>query len=349
MTAVRIGDRLVGAGCPCLVIAEAGVNHNGSGVLAHKLVDLAARAGADAVKFQTFSADRLASRSAPKAAYQRDTTGTAESQYDMLRRLELSPEIHRELVDHCRQSGLMFLSTPFDEASVDLLDGLGVPAFKMSSGEITNVSLLRHVAAKGKPIIMSTGMSTLAEVQSAVGVLGDAGASQVVLLHCVSRYPADPAEANLRAMRTMADATSLPVGYSDHTMGIEVALTAVALGAVVLEKHFTSSRALAGPDHRCSLEPAELTKLVHGVRAVESALGHGRKEPTEGEAAVAAVARRSLVAARAIPAGTVLTEDLITSRRPGTGLPPDMLPRVLGRRVRMAVDAGTLLTLDLLT
>lgn len=349
MTTVTIGGRLVGDGQPCLVIAEAGVNHNGDAALAHQLIDAAAKAGADAVKFQTFSADRLVTRSAPKADYQRETTGAAESQHEMLRKLELSPALHAELFEHCRQAGIMFLSTPFDAASADLLDGLGVPAFKVSSGELTNVPLLRHLAAKGRPIIMSTGMANLREVQAAVGTLKGAGATQIALLHCVSEYPARPVHVNLRAMATMAAATALPIGYSDHTTGIEVSLAAAALGAAIVEKHLTMGCDLPGPDHRCSAEPDELARLVRGIRVVEAALGHGRKEPAPGELAIARVARRSLVASQPLGAGTILTADLIAVMRPGTGLPPDRLPELLGRRLKVAVDAGTLLTMELLS
>lgn len=349
MTTLDLGGRLVGRGQPCFVIAEAGVNHNGDAALAHALIDAAAKAGADAVKFQTFSADRLVTRSAPKADYQRETTGAAESQHEMLRKLELSPALHAELIDHCRQAGIMFLSTPFDAGSADLLDRLGVPAFKVSSGELTNAPLLRHLASKGRPIIMSTGMANLDEVKAAVEILAGAGASQVALLHCVSEYPAQPADVNLRAMATMAAATALPIGYSDHTMGIEVSLAAAALGAVIVEKHLTMSCDLPGPDHRCSAQPEELARLVRGIRTVEAALGHGRKEPAPGELAIARVARRSLVAARSIGAGTILTEDLIAVMRPGTGLPPERLPELIGRRLKVAVDAGALLTMDQLS
>ena len=345
---IKIARRKISHRHPCFVIAEAGVNHNGDVELAKRLVDVATEAGADAVKFQTFKAERVVSATAPKAEYQLQTTDAAESQLDMLRRLELSPEAHRELQAYCQERGVLFMSTPFDEESADLLDELGVPVFKIGSGEITNCPFLEYVARKGKPIILSTGMSYLSEVDEAVRVIHDAGCDQLVLLHCISNYPADPADANLRAMQTMAIAFGVPVGYSDHTLGTEVAIVAVALGACVIEKHFTLDRSLPGPDHRASLEPDELTALVQGIRTVEAALGHERKEPAASEADTAAVARRSLVAAKDISAGTKLTEELIAIKRPGTGLPPSMRPYLIGHTVRMTIPAGALLTLEML-
>jgi N,N'-diacetyllegionaminate synthase len=240
------------------------------------------------------------------------------------------------------------MSTPFDEASVDLLDSLGVPLFKVGSGEITNWPFLETIARKGKPFILSTGMSYLSEVDEAVRVMHNAGNDQLVLLHCVSNYPADPADANLRVLQTMASAFQVPVGYSDHTIGNEVALAAVALGACVIEKHFTLDKNLPGPDHRASAEPGELAMLVRGIRVVEAALGHGSKRPAASEANTAAVARRSLVAARDIAAGTVLTEEMIAIKRPGTGLPPAMRPYLVGRTARTAIPADTILTLEML-
>ncbi|MBI3021808.1 MAG: N-acetylneuraminate synthase [Candidatus Omnitrophica bacterium] len=342
-----IAERSVGPGQPCLIIAEAGVNHNGDMALARRLIDAAAEAGADAVKFQTFKAERLASASAPKAAYQWQATDRWESQREMLRRLELSESAHRGLMVSCQQRGILFLSSAFEEESADLLERLGVCAFKIPSGELTNLRFLEHVAQKGKPMIVSTGMSTLSEVEQAVQIIRRARNDQLILLHCVSDYPANPSDANLRAMHTMAEAFNVPVGYSDHTPGVDVALAAVALGACVIEKHFTLDRALPGPDHRASLEPNELRQLVEGIRRVEAALGHGRKEPAQREAPTAAVARKSLVAARDIPAGSLLTETLIVAKRPGTGLPPALLPQLVGRKTVHDIPAGALLTLDM--
>lgn len=344
---VRVADRWIGEGEPTFIVAEAGVNHNGDIKLAMRLIDIAVEAGADAVKFQTFKAEKVVSEKAPKAEYQKETTNPSESQLDMLRRLELSPEAHHELQAYCQEKGILFMSTPFDEESVDLLDELNVPVFKIGSGEITNWPFLEYIARKGKPIILSTGMSYLSEVDEAVRVIRSVGNDQLVLLHCVSNYPANPADANLHAMGTMATAFQVPVGYSDHTPGIEVALAAVALGAVVIEKHFTLDRTLPGPDHRASLEPDELRALVRGIHIVESALGDGRKRPAPSEANTAAAARRSLVAACDIPAGVVLTEDHIAIQRPGTGLPPSMRPFLVGLSARMDIPAGTLLRLEM--
>jgi len=348
MDAVQIADRLIGRGQPCLVIAEAGVNHNGQVELAKRLIDAAAAAGADAVKFQTFDAGKLADRTAPKAAYQLRTTDRGESQLDMLRRLELPHAAYGPLQARAARRRLFFFSSPFDEASADFLERLDVPAFKIASGEITDVPLLRHIARKGRPVILSTGMSTLREVREAVEVIRRAGNEQVILLHCVSNYPADPADANLRAMRTMAKACGAPVGYSDHTPGIEVALAAVALGACVIEKHLTLDRSLPGPDHQASLEPGQLRALVRGIRTVEAALGHGRKEPARSEAATAAVVRKSVVAARRIPTGTALTARLLAAKRPGTGWPPSRRDELIGRRTKTDIPRGAMLTRDML-
>src|SRR5215208_4566960 len=325
MQTIKVDNKLIGPGQPVFVIAEAGVNHNGDLKMARALIDVAVDSGADAVKFQTFQADRLVTPEAPKAAYQAANTGDTESQFEMLRRLELSPEAHRELQSYCEERGIIFLSTPFDEEAVDLLDELGVPAFKISSGDLTNSPLLEHVARKGKPVILSTGMSELSELIEAVSVLNTAGCETPILLHCVSNYPADPAEVNLRAMQTMRSAFDVPVGFSDHTQGIDVALAAVALGACVIEKHFTLDRTLQGPDHLASLEPTELRELVRSTRRVEKALGSGRKVPTASEMETAKVARRSLVAARDIAAGATLEREMVVMRRPGTGMSPALL------------------------
>jgi N,N'-diacetyllegionaminate synthase len=343
---IEFADKKIGTGQPCFVIAEAGVNHNGDLALAKRLVDAASAAKADAVKFQTFRSEKLASALAVKASYQVETTGADESQLQMLKRLELSPDSHCELIAHCRRQGILFLSSPFDEDSTDFLETLEVPAFKIPSGEIVNVPFLRHVARKGKPIILSTGMSTLGEVETAVKTIRGAGNQELVLLQCVSNYPAAVADVNLRAMETMAKAFQVPVGYSDHVLGNEVAFAAVALGACVVEKHFTLDRTLPGPDHRASLEPNELAALVQGIRTVEAALGDGCKRPAASEANTAAVARKSLVAARDIAANTVLSMDMIAVKRPGTGMPPSMLDFVLSRRLRRDVAKDSLLTLE---
>jgi len=347
MQSIQLGNKLIGPRQPVFVIAEAGVNHNGDLKMARALIDVAVEAGADAVKFQTFRADRLATPDAPKAEYQLRTTGNEESQFEMLRRLELSTDAHRELQSYCHDRGIIFLSTPFDEEAVNLLDELGVPAFKISSGDVTNSPLLEHVAGKGKPVILSTGMSELAELIEAVSVLNTGGCETPILLHCVSNYPASAAEVNLRAMQTMRSAFDVPVGFSDHTEGIDVTLAAVALGACVIEKHFTLDRTLPGPDHPASLEPTELRELVRSIRRVETALGNGRKVPAASEIEMAKVARRSLVAARDIPAGSTLARDMVVLRRPGTGLSPATLNTLLGLRSIRDIAAGTLLDADM--
>lgn len=337
---VELGGRRVGEGEPVLVVAEAGVNHNGSLDLALRLVDEAAAAGADAVKFQTFSAERVASAAAPKAAYQLETTDVGETQLEMLRELELDVDAHAALAARCAERGILFLSTPFDEESVAVLDELDVPAVKIGSGELTNTFLLERVAATGRPVILSTGMADLEEVGVALDSLAAGGAGAVVLLHCVSNYPAAPADANLRAMRTLADAFGVPVGFSDHTLGVETALAAVALGACVLEKHFTLDASLPGPDHRASLEPPALRALVQGLRAVSAALGDGVKRPAAAERENRLLVRRSIVAARALPAGTTLAREDVSALRPGDGIPPTRRDEVLGRRLRRDVEAG---------
>jgi N,N'-diacetyllegionaminate synthase len=345
MNPIRIGKRPVGVEQPCFIIAEAGVNHNGQLETAKRLVDAAVWAKADAIKFQTFKADRLVTISAPKAEYQKTATGSEETQYEMLKRLELSEKDHRQLMVYCRKKGITFLSTPFDEESADFLEDLGVPAFKIGSGELTNLPLLKHVARKKLPMILSTGMANLAEVDAAVKTIRRAGNRQLILLHCVSNYPADPARVNLRAMRTLATRFKVPVGYSDHTRGIEVAIGAAALDACVLEKHITLDRNMPGPDHKASIEPRELAAMVYAIRTVQSALGDGRKHPVESEKGVAAVARKSLVAARNILRGETVKEKDIILRRPGTGLSPSMLERVVGQKARVNIPKGQLLGL----
>ncbi|MCG8449787.1 MAG: N-acetylneuraminate synthase [Pirellulales bacterium] len=341
---IEIGDRRVGEGHPCFLIAEAGVNHNGSLEYALELVDCAVDAGADAVKFQTFQANRLATAQAKQANYQRHNMGQDLSQLQMLAQLELSFEDHQALIQRCRKRGIMFLSTPFDHKSAEVLVHLQVPVLKIASGEITNLPFLEHVAQFNRPLIVSTGMSRLGEVEQAVQAIQRTGNHNFALLHCVSNYPAKAADVNLRAMQTMRTAFGQPVGYSDHTLGIDVGIASVALGACILEKHFTLDRTLPGPDHCASLEPSELRQLVQGVRTVEAALGDGKKQPAACELNTADAARKSLVAATSIPAGTPLTEDLIAIKRPGTGLPPILKPQLLNRRTTVDLPRGHLLT-----
>jgi N-acetylneuraminate synthase len=328
------------------IIAEAGVNHNGSLDLALQLVDAAKASGADAVKFQTFRADQLATRSAHKAAYQERTTAESETQFEMLQRLELDTDAHRRILKHCGESGIQFLSSPFDIQSIDLLDLLDVSLYKVPSGEITNFPFLRRLAQKRRPIILSTGMSTLGEVEEAVQVLGDAGTRQLTLLHCVTEYPAPYGEVNLRAMQTLKLAFGLPVGYSDHTPGIEISIAATALGAEVIEKHFTLDRSLPGPDHAASLEPDELKEMVTAIRNVEAALGSGIKAPAPCEVPNISVARKSIVAAKPLPAGHKLCEEDLEIKRPGDGLASKFIPALLGRTLRASVDRDAVIRWD---
>ena len=321
------------------VIAEAGVNHNGSPDLALELVAAAKACGADAVKFQTFEASALVTRTAPKAAYQRAGGAGDDAQHAMLAALEFDNVAWRSIHAHCRGVGIEFLSSPFDERAADFLDELGVRVFKVPSGEITNTPFLRHVGAKGKPVLLSTGMAWLGEVETAVRTLQDAGVRDLTLLHCVTEYPAPPEQINLRAMATLAQAFGLPVGYSDHTGGIEIAVAAVALGANVIEKHFTLDTTLPGPDHRASLDPPAFEAMVRAIRSVEAALGDGRKRPALCELPNLPVVRKSLVAARDLRAGDRLGRGDVVVKRPGSGIAPGELDRVLGRCVARDIAA----------
>lgn len=317
-----------------LIIAEAGVNHNGDLGLARRLIDAAADAGADRAKFQTFSADRLVTTRAAKAAYQAAASGADESQHAMIRRLELSREAHEALIAHCASRGIAFFSTGFDAQSVDMLMALGLDSLKVPSGEITNLPYLRHVGRYGKPVILSTGMATLEEVGSALSVLERAGTprAKITVLHCNTAYPTPMVDVNLRAMLAIRDAFGVAVGYSDHTEGIEVAIAAVALGATVVEKHFTLDRNLPGPDHKSSVEPHELKTMVTAIRNIEVALGDSIKRPTPSEAPNRSAARKSLVAARSIRAGETFTASNLATKRPGTGISPMRWDDVLGRK-----------------
>lgn len=330
-----------------LIIAEAGVNHNGDISLAKRLVDAAADAGADLVKFQTFSARRLVTSSALKADYQTKYSVIEESQYDMLRRLELSGDMHESLISYCDIRGIGFLSTGFDIQSVDYLCGLGQELFKIPSGEITNLNYLHHIGRKAGEVILSTGMSTLGDIEAALEILESAGTarSRVTVLHCTTEYPTPMNEVNLRAMQNIGRALGVAVGYSDHTVGIEIAIAAVALGASVIEKHFTLDRSLPGPDHKASLEPNELMRMVASIRNVEVALGDGVKRLTPSETKNRPVVRKSLVASRAIKKGEILCEKNITAKRPGTGISPMRWDEVVGRRAHRDFAADELIDL----
>jgi len=317
-----------------LIIAEAGVNHNGSIETAGQLIETAAEARADLVKFQTFSADRLVTGSASKANYQLETTSTSESQLEMIRKLELSREMHEELIVHCQKCGIGFFSTGFDPQSVDLLAELGLDRFKIPSGEITNLPYLRHIGQYGKPVILSTGMAKLGEIEVALEVLEASGTlrERVTVLHCNTEYPTPMADVNLKAMLAIRDALGVQVGYSDHTLGIEVPIAAVAMGATVIEKHFTLDRNLPGPDHRASLEPDELKAMVQAIRNIELALsGDGLKHPSPSESKNLEIVRKSLVALAPIKAGESFTQANLGVKRPGSGISPMRWDEFIGR------------------
>lgn len=334
------------------IIAEAGVNHNGDISIAKELVNAAAGAGTDAVKFQTFKADRIAARSAPKADYQAKNTNTDESQYEMLERLELSESAHKELFAYCNGKDIMFMSTPFDESGADMLDNMGMEIFKIPSGEITNKDLIKHIASKKKPVIMSTGMSDLEEVEKAVGWINDIWGTdrqQLTLLHCVSNYPASFSDLNLRAIETMKNTFSLPAGFSDHTKGIEASIAAAALGAAVIEKHFTLDRTMEGPDHRASIEPNELRQMVNSIRNIELAMGDGIKRPVANEEPIRNVARKCLVAARTINAGAVISAGDIAVKRPGTGIPPEFKADIIGMKAIRKIEPDSIIKREEIT
>lgn len=319
---------------PILIIAEAGVNHNGSLACAKRMALAAKEAGADIVKYQTAVPELVVSKFAEKADYQKEQTGAGESQLEMVRRIHFGFDAHRELKEYCDAIGIQYLSTPFDLASIDFLATLDMPLWKIPSGEITNLPYLEKVAALKKPVILSTGMSTLPEVEDALAVLEAGGAGDITLLHCNTEYPTPMADANLLAMLDLADAFGLPVGYSDHTLGIEADIAAAALGAVVIEKHFTLDKSMEGPDHKASLEPGELAAMVRAVRNVEQALGDGKKHVTASEAKNKPVARKSIVAARPIQAGEAFTAENLTVKRPGDGISPMRWHAVLGQTAK---------------
>jgi N-acetylneuraminate synthase/N,N'-diacetyllegionaminate synthase len=347
--AIEIAGRKIGRGHPVYVIAEAGVNHNGDLQTAKRLIEEARACGADCVKFQTFRAENVATRKAPKARYQLDTTDRAESQFDMLRKLQLSPEDHKVLKAHAENAGITFLSTPYNFEDVDLLESLGVPAYKVASGQVVELPFLRRIAGTGKPVLLSTGMATLAEVDEALRTIMKEGNDRVVLLQCTTDYPSRIKDANLRVMETFRAAFGVMAGYSDHTSGDEAAIAAVALGARVIEKHFTLDKTMPGPDHGSSATPEELGSLVEKIRRVESALGDARKGPTETERENAVGMRRSIAARSDIPRGKTITEEDITFKRPATGLPPSLYDAVMGKRAARDISADELLRMDMVS
>jgi N,N'-diacetyllegionaminate synthase len=336
----------VGGGARALIIAEAGVNHNGDPGLAHRLVDAAADAGADVVKFQTFVPELLAGLGAGRAEYQKQNLDEDGNQLDMLRKLTLSHEAHGALKSHAQDRGIVFLSTPFDLPSLEFLHALGVPGFKVSSGDLTNLPFLREIARRGRPVLLSSGMGTLAEVEAAVEAFRESGNPPLALFHCVSDYPTQPADCNLRAMATLRERFGLPTGWSDHTMGMALSIAATALGAEVFEKHLTLSRTMRGPDHAASLEPQEFAALVRAMRDTEAALGDGIKQPRASEAATARLARKSVVALVDLPKHHELRPEDFAVMRPGYGLHPDTAATLAGRRLARAVQAGFPISAD---
>jgi len=330
-----------------IIIAEAGVNHNGSMDLARQLIDAAAAAGADYVKFQTFKADKIASKFARKAAYQQRTTAADESQLQMLKKLELDEAAHHELIAYCRQLNIQFLSTPFDVDSIDLLRGLGIELGKIPSGEITNLPYLRKMAATFQQLVLSTGMADMQEIEAALKVITGQGfdKEKITVLHCNTEYPTPFEDVNLKAMHSIAQKFNVLVGYSDHTPGIEVPIAAVALGAVLIEKHFTIDRGLEGPDHKASLEPQELKQMIDSIRHIEKALGGVIKEPSPSEIKNKAIARKSIVAACKIRKGEKFTEENLATKRPGTGISPMQWDDLLGKAATRDFDEDELIDL----
>lgn len=314
------------------IIAEAGVNHNGSVQLAKELIDVAVKAGADAVKFQTFKAETLVSQNAKKAKYQEETTNKNESQFKMLKKLELDVDTHKELITYCKEKKIMFLSTPFDLDSIDLLNELGLSIFKIASGEITNLPYLRKIGSLNKKVVLSTGMSTLDEVGDALNILIKAGTfkDNITILHANTQYPTPMSDVNLNAMLTIRDTLGVEVGYSDHTLGIEVDIAAVAMGASIIEKHFTLDNKMEGPDHKASLEPLSLIQMVKAIRNIELSLGNSEKKPSPSESENISIARKSIVASREINKGEVFTEDNLTTKRPANGISPMKWDKVIG-------------------
>jgi len=330
------------------IIAEAGVNHNGDIAVAKQLIDVAAQSGADYVKFQTFNTNKVISRTAPKADYQRQTTSADESQYDMVKRLELSEEDHHTLIAHCKRKDIKFLSTAFDEDSVGLLDKLDIDFFKIPSGEITNKPYLQKIASKKKPVIISTGMATLDEIKAALDIIVEKGIlkKDIIVLHCNTEYPTPYKDVNLRAMNTIAKKLGFQVGYSDHTPGIEVPIAAVAMGAVCIEKHFTLDRNMKGPDHKASLEPNELIAMISGIRIIEEALGCDIKQPSESERKNIVIARKSIYAAKALKCGHIIQKEDLQMMRPGNGISPMDIDRVIGKRPIKDLPSNTQLTFN---
>lgn len=344
----RIGERPVGPGHPCYVIAEAGSNHNRDRTTAMRLIDVAAEAGADAVKFQTYTAEGLYSRHTPDMSYlkEKGLVGDRESVWELIKRVEIPWEWHEDLAGHAREAGITFLSTPFEEAAVDLLDEIGIPAFKIASYEVNHLPLIAHAARTGKPLLISTGMASLGDIERALDTAAEAGATDVLLMHCAVNYPPRFDDLNLRAIGTLRSAFQVPIGWSDHTLGHSADVVAVALGACAIEKHYTLSRDQPGPDHPFALEPDELTAMVLAIREAEAALGSTVKRVTDAEAEMFRLGRRSIVAARDVAAGAMLTREDLAVKRPGFGIPVHAIDEVVGRHVAHDVERDQVLQWD---
>lgn len=341
---IKIGNKKISECDPCFIIAEIGVNHNGNIKQAKKLIDNASRAGADAVKFQLFKAEKIITKNAEKAKYQKETTNSGESQYEMLKKLELNNEAFISLSQYANNKNIVFLSSAFDYESIDFLDKLNVPAYKIPSGEITNLPLIKYIANKKKPIILSTGMSTMDEIEKSLKVIRNQKLNDIVLMHCVSNYPTAIKDVNLRAIKTLKEKFKVPVGFSDHTLGITISFAAVASGACIIEKHITLNKKLPGPDHKASIEPKELKKMVKGIREIEMAMGNGEKIPNFEEEKIKKLVRKSIVSSKQIPKGTLINESMISIKRPGTGISPEYFEKIIGKRTLVDIEEDELIT-----
>lgn len=346
MENIDIENNIIGKNRPVFIIAEAGVNHNGKFDLAKKLIDVAKNAGADAVKFQSFQADILSTKTAVQCSYQKENIGQEESQYKMLKRLELPRKFHAPLKEYCREKKIVFLSTPFSEDDADYLENLGVAAFKIPSGEINNYPYLKHIAKKGKPMIVSTGMSTMEEVKRAINIIKENGNKKIILLHCTTNYPASPESLNLKVIKTMQKELDVPIGYSDHSEGSIAGIATVALEACIIEKHFTLDRDMEGPDHKASLEPRELKAMIKAIRKTELMLGDEIKKCTDEEIGTLKVIRKSIVAKRNLKKDKIITLDDLIIKRPGTGIPPNEIDKILGKKTVKKINEDSLIIPD---
>lgn len=333
MKKIKIGNRWIGEEQPCFIIAEAGINHNGDVKIAKKMIEVAKEAGADAIKFQTFKAENLVTKYARMARYQKNNTKRKEKQIEMMKKFEMRYEDFEELKEYCDKKEIMFLSTPHSFDAIDFLEKL-IPAYKIGSGDLTNLSFLKKIAEKEKPIILSTGMANLGEIEEAVETIKNNGNEEIVLLHCISSYPAKVEDVNLKAIQTLKQSFKLPVGFSDHTLSTVIPAVAVAMGACVIEKHFTLNKNMEGPDHKASLEPEELKEMIKNIRIVEKAMGDGIKKPTPEEEEIKKVVRKSVVAKTDIPKGSIISWEMLEIKRPGTGIPPKYIEKIVGAKAR---------------